>query len=419
MPEQRPLSPSRLSREQGLNTSVKRQNVALLAILLGALSTVTTVSMDGVLPALPAMARYFRVDDGTIKYTVSVFMLGIAFGQLIHGPLADRFGRKPVLIVAAALFVASSLGCAMATSIETLLSLRFLQGMMACAGQIVSRAVIRDIATRDNAARMMSYVMVVHGGMPMVAPIISAWLITAFGWNASFKGMAIYAAGAGLCALLLLRETLRHPDTQALKPARMIGSYGVIIRNRQFWGYLLCTVSAYGGLAAFLTGSSPVLITMMGVTPETFAYLFSITMVGHLLGLLLGARLVRRMGLDRVLGLGCAGVLVFGLIMAVLGWARVDTPAAIVIPMFFFMAAFALIAPQGSAGAISPFPEIAGTASSLMGFVLFVFVAGSSALLSLLEDGTQRPMTAMVLISGMIGFVAYMLIIRRKAADEA
>lgn len=390
------------------------QNTALLAILLGALSTFTAISIDGVLPALPAMARQFDVGYGVVKYVVSVFMLGVALGHLIHGPLSDRFGRKPVLVGAAVLFVAGSAGCAAATSMEQVFALRLLQGMMGCAGQIVSRAVIRDIATRDNAARLMSYVMAVHGGMPLVVPIAGAFIVSAYGWPANFKAMAIFGAAACLSALFLLRETQTRPDPHALMPGRMLTNYTLIIRNRVFWGYLLCAVSAYCGLAAFLTGSSTVLIAFMGLTRETYAYLFSLTMFGHLLGLLVGARLVRRIGLDRVLGLGCVCVLAFGLAIGAMGWARIDTPAAIIAPMFFFMAGFALIAPQAAAGAISPFPEIAGAASSLMGFILFMFVAGTGALVSLLEDGTQRPMTTMVLVSGLVGIVAYRLFVRRN-----
>lgn len=398
---------------------LSRGEMLLLTLMLGLLVATEAFTIDSSLPAMPAIAAGLGATDSAVQISLGVFMLGMAVGQLIHGPLSDRFGRKPVLVLAMGLFTAATVGCIFAPDIETLTALRLVQGFGAACGHTLSRAIVRDRFDREHAARLYSYILVVLAVAPIAAPILGAHFTIWFGWRSLFVLLTLYGLAVILLNGLFLRESNTTPDKAALRPGRILLSFAEVTRNRIFWGYLVCNAAAFAGLFAFLSGSSSVLISYLGIAPDSYGYYFALTMVGHMGALFWGGWAVGRYGLDALLRMGVILAAAAGVLMGTLAWSGVVSVAAIVGPAFLFMCAFALIVPQAVAGALSPFPHIAGAASSLMGFLQLGTGSVTGALVGYFYDGTQLAMTTAIFAAGLIGLAGYLIVLPHGRASSA
>ncbi len=392
-----------------------RLQYTLLALLLGTVIAMPPYSIDTSLPALPAMAEAFGVGSGVMQITLSAVMLGSAMGQLVAGPLSDRFGRRPVLLAALAVFTLSSAACVFATEIESLALFRLLQGFSVAGCRVLPRAVARDLFDREDAARLLSYMMVVGGTAPIAGPLIGGYFTVWFGWWAVFAFMAAYCAMVLAFVAVFFRETLPARDYAALRPGRLARNFALILHNRTFWAYLACNMCITGGLFAFLAGSSLALIRFLGETPEQFGFDFAAVMVVAMTFNYVGARLIGRLGIDRLLFVGAMMAAAAGLAMVGLAVAGIATVAAIVAPMAVFMAGYSLIVPQATAAALSPFPETAGAASSLLGVLQICVGTTAATLVGVLDDGTQLPLTIAVGTAGVGVLMAYIFLVRPLA----
>lgn len=387
-------------------------NAGIAALL--ALTTVATVmGIDGTLAAMPAVAAAFSATREDTQLTLSLFMLGIAVGQLFHGPLSDRFGRKPAIVAGILLNIAATVACALATSIEMLMVARFVHGFAAATGWIVSRAVVRDRFERSESARVISVMMFFHAVAPLTSPILGAELTAHFGWQAMFVFIAVFNVGVAALYIAVFRETIPARNPNALRFAPMIRSFAEIARNGPFWGYTACSAAAYGFLFSFLGASSYVIITGFGESERTYGLMFAACMTGSLSGTFLGARLVTRWGADPLLRFGMALAVCGGILMAALSWAGVHEAWAVFVPMFFCLMAFALIFPQSVAGALQPFPHIAGAASSFIGFVQQIVGAATGVVVASLSAGTQSAIAYGILFWTLFGLAAYWGVVRR------
>ena len=384
-----------------------------LAFLLALTSMATAIGIDGTLPAMPAMVDALDSTRTLVQLSLSLFMVGVAVGQPFPGPLSDRFGRKPVIIGGLLLTAVAALGCALAESVEVLMGFRFLHGIAAASGFIVARAVVRDRYERAAAARVLSLVLFFFCFGPLIAPIVCAHLTVSFGWNAMFGFIAAYSAGVALLFWFVFRETLERPDPGALRLAPMLRNFAEISRSVPFWAYTGCAAASYGILFSFLSASPHVIITFFGETETAYAYMFAGCMIGSMLGMLASARLVGRVGVDRMLRWGVWGASLFGLVLAGLGWAGIHHWLAVIGPMFFSMFAFSFIYPQSVAGALQPFPHVAGAASSLVGFTQQIVGAAAGVIVAALTtDGTQMALAHGVLVSSLFALAFYMFAVR-------
>lgn len=389
-----------------------RSQYLTLTLLLGVITALPPFSVDTSLPAMPAIASDLGTDTGKVQLSIAAYIFGAAFGQLLTGALADRYGRKAVLNGVLIVFVLVSIGCTYASSIEMLIALRCLQGAATSAGRVLPRAMVRDLYDREDAAKLLAYMAVIGGVAPIVAPIIGGYLSETFGWRAVF----VFITGYGALVLVLqwafLRETLPEERRVPLHPVTTARNLWMVLHNRVFMSYVACLCALAGGLFAFLSASSTVLISYLGETPQDYGYDFAMVMVSNVVFSLLAARLVGRLGLDRLLGFGAALAALSGLVMAGLAWAGVDEVWAIIGPMFFYMVAYTLVVSTASAGGLSPFPALAGTAASYMGFIQVAFAAAVTAILGLLDDGTSIPMTTTIAVMGVLLLACYLLFVR-------
>ena len=385
-----------------------------IAVLLAALFAFGPLSTDMYLPALPAMSRSLGAGVGSVQLTLSVFLAGFAVSQLVLGPFSDRFGRRPVLLAGLAVYLVASLACVLAPSVEALIAARFFQSLGACAGVVLGRAVVRDVYGGARAARMLAYMGTAMAVAPMVAPIIGGYMVVWFDWRAVFMALAAFGLTLLVLVAAFLRETNVSLNPHAARPGPMIRNYLALFSARRYVGYMLANAFVYSGLFAFISGSPFVLIDFLGLEPQLFGFSFAVVIVGYMAGTLIAGRLTLRLGIDPMVLLGSALALASGVAGGVLAWAGADHVAAVVAPMFVYMVGMGIVMPNCMAGAIAPFPAMAGTASALLGFVQMGLAALVGVLVGQFHDGTQVPMATAIAAMGACTFAGYFVLLRGR-----
>ena len=381
-------------------------------LLLGSLSAMPAISIDTFLPAMPAMAGDLAVDAGTIQLTLAAYIFGAASGQLVLAPQSDRFGRRPALFAGLALYIIAGLGCCFATSPEMLAALRFLQGSSTFAGRILPRAMARDMYDREDAARLISYMMVFAGLAPIIAPLAGAYISVSFGWRAVFAFMVAYGATVFLLTAIFLKETLPVERRIRINPKSMVANFALLVRSRSFLSYGTCVFLVMGALMAFLTSTSSIALIFLKKTPYEFAIAFSGVMIGYMVASFVAGRIVGRLGLERLIGIGSIIGAASGIAMLALALAGVNTLWAIMVPMLGIVVSLAFVVPSATAGAISPFGHMAGSAMANFGFIQTCISAMAASIVGLLFDGTQMPMVITISILCVGLFFAYFFLVR-------
>src|SRR5438046_1401575 len=390
---------------------LKRDQPAM-TLLLGALIAVAPLAMDIYLASMPSMTRALSATSEQVQLTLSLYMYAWGASQIFVGPLADRFGRRPALIAGLALFVGASAMCAASRTIEMLIAARVVQAVGMAAVAVVPRAIVRDLYSGDRAAGMLSLMGVVLGIAPIVAPIIGSNLHVWFGWQANFVLVAAYGAIALLCVVTALPETIKARNKRATAPAVVLANYRRLLQSRSYVGYVLVAAFASSGLFAFLAGSAFAFVTVLGTGERGFGLLFGAVMLGNVAGSIAGSRLVTHWGIDRMIRYSTRLMLCAGLTMAALAWLGIAHPAAIVVPMFLFMVALMTTMPQATAGGLTPFPEISGSAASLLLFCQFMLASTAALIVGVTFDGTQRPMATVIAVASTLTFIACRALVR-------
>lgn len=396
---------------------MRRPESLRIAVLLTAVVAFGPISTDLYLPSLPGIARHFGTDAAAVQATLSMFLLGFAGGQIIYGPLSDRYGRRPVLVSGVAVYLAATMACAIAESIEALIGARFFQALGACSGVVLVRAIVRDIYAPERAGSVLAYMGSAMAVAPMIGPVIGGQLEINFGWRANFVFLLAFSAAILLAVVGVLDETNKRLDPTALAPRRMLANFREMLSSRRYLGCMAAASFCYSGLFAFISASSFVLIDVVGLMPDAFGLSFAIMVVGYMLGAISAGRLIQRMGLDRTMLTGGILAGAGGPAMALLAIHATEdiTATAVVVPMMFYAAGVGLVMPSTTAAAIGPYPEKAGAASSLLGFIQMCVAAAVGATVAHILDGTARPMAIAIAACGLLTLGTILLMRRRRA----
>lgn len=346
-----------------------------MTAVLALFTAVGPLSTDMYLPALPAMARDLGASIAETQLTLSVFLIGFAVGQFVYGPVSDKVGRKPVLLAGLALFAASSVACAIAQSIETLVAARFAQALGGAGPIVLGRAMVRDLYEGPRAGRELSRMGSIMGLVPAVAPVLGGLLYEAAGWRTIFGVIAALGLALIAVAALLMPETIRARAPGRLSFGSVLRGFSVLFQNPAYRAYVGLAALSYGGLFAFISGSSFVLQGFYGLGEVPYGLSFAFTVVGYIAGTLLAQRLIGAWGLDRTIGLGVACLAGGGVLMLGLVAAGVPSSLAVTVPMTLYTAGVGLALPSTQASAMAPFPERAGAASSFLGICQMSFAA--------------------------------------------
>ena len=368
-------------------------------------------------PSLPYIDDELAAGPTVVKLTMTVFLWAFALSQLIYGPLSDRYGRKPVLLLGIAIYVLGSLLCALAHDIDALLFGRFLQGVGACAGSIY-RAVIRDLFDRAGGARVLAAMAAAVALGPAIGPMIGGELQVTFGWRSGFVVLIALGITVGAAVLVALPESNPQLDPRATRPQQVAHNYRLLLSNRTFLGYILIVGGQYAGLLVYTTGLPFVLIDLHGFAANELGYVFVFTVAGFFVGAWASGRLlVRGVGPDRVMRLGSLIQLTGAVAMLAFALPGTPTPTMIVAPQILFMVGFGLIVPSALSSSVTPFPLIAGTAAALLGFFQMVIAGGAVMLLAAVYAGNATPMATIIFATALAAAAGLFVLVRPPASN--
>lgn len=392
-----------------------------LILILGLLSAIGPFSIDMYLPGFPAIAADLHTTVAKISLSLSSFFIGISAGQMLYGPLLDRFGRKKPLYIGIAVYLIASIGCAMATSADTLIWLRLLQALGSCSGMVASRAMVRDLFPVNENAKVFSLLMLVVGVSPIIAPTLGGYLSAEYSWHYVFVVLTIMAALI-LAAIHFYLPESRQPDPDfSLKPKFIISSFLQVAKEPQFYTYALTGSIASAGLYAYISGSPSVFMEIYKVSEQQYGWIFALVAIGLITSSQLNTLLLRKYKSEQVIviALLCqslTGVILFtGTIFGFLGLFST------IFLCFIFLCCQGFTFPNTSALSLAPFTKTAGSASALLGSIQMGIGAFTSATVSFLSNGTALPMTLVMACCALVSFTILMIggrIIRNKATSE-
>lgn len=390
-----------------------RSDSRVLVVLLGAMTALTALAIDMSLPALPALSADFAASPERVQLTLSLFIIGYAVGQLFHGPLSDRFGRKPILIAGLVIYVGASIVCALSRSIGLLIAARLVMGFGGCVGPVLARAVVRDYFGGPHAAQMFSSLTAVFALAPLIAPTVGGWLLVHFSWRAIFVVLALFAGTLFVVIVFSFAESLKTPDADALRFGRLARNYQTFLTSRSCLGYALLNGICWAGIFAFLSASPFVFITVYGVAPEHYGYYFAVLAVALVIGALSNKRLLRRHGHDRVLRWGLIAAVAGGAVVLIACATRWGGAAGVMAGFMLYIWGQAVVAPNAMAAALESVPHMAGTAAALMGAIQMAAGAIAGYVVDAFYDGTPMPMGAVILATALATAGIYFTLLRR------
>ena len=385
-----------------------RPDTFALTAVLALLTAVGPLSVDMYLSSLPDIGRELAARPAQVQLTISFYLVGFALGQIVYGPISDRHGRKPILLAALALFSIAGLACAFASSIEVLIIARFFQAFGGSGAVVLARAIVRDLYSEARAGREFSLMGAIMAVAPTIAPLIGGVLQAALGWRAIF--VALFALGSVAAGVVgcLLPETLKSRAPAPLLLLSTMRVYRTFMKNSVFLAHLGIVTCSFMGLFAWISGASFVLQDLYGLSAPEFALAFALGSAGYMLGTVLAAGIVTRIGLDRTIGLGGLALAVGGLAMIAAVTLGLTSAASLVLPAALYLAGLGLAMPQGFAGALSPFQNRAGAASSLVGFVQQTCAAALGAVVGHMLGRSAWPLAVAIAAMGCATLVIWM-----------
>jgi MFS transporter, DHA1 family, multidrug resistance protein len=362
--------------------------VLFLSLLLG----IQPITTDLYLPALPAITEGFGATMGQAQLTLTALLLAFGCSQLVWGPLSDRYGRRPVLIVGMAAYAVASMGSVLAGSMELLITWRAVQGVAMGAAVVCARAMTRDLYAPVDGARVMSKGLSGLGVIACLSAPLGGLVSDLMGWRAAMAALSVFGVVTFALVFFKFEETLKERNLQALQPATLLRTWGTIVRHPTFWAYALLSVTSYAGLFTFLATSSFVFIKVLGLSKTQYGLVMAVMSLSYITGTFMCRRLLARYGVRRTVWLGGWFTAVAGVLLAGLAFADIYSVMAILVPFCIFMLGHGVHQSCGQSGAVGPFPQAAGAASALSGFCMMVVAFGVGAWIGTHMDGTVKPL---------------------------
>jgi DHA1 family bicyclomycin/chloramphenicol resistance-like MFS transporter len=373
----------------------KKKNFYLI-LILGMLTAIGPFSIDMYLPAFPDIAKNLHTTVAQVTLSLSSFFIGISVGQLLYGPLLERFGRKKPLYIGLCIYLLASIGCALAASVNALIVLRLLQALGGCVGMVAARAMVRDLFEVKENAKIFSTLMLVVAVSPIIAPTLGGYITAVLGWRFVFA-MLIVVDLIILAGVYFLLPESKKPDSNfSLRPAPIIKNFAGVITHPQFYTYALTAAISAAGLYAYIGGSPHVFIEIFHVSEKQYGWIFALIAMGLIGSSQLNSVLLKNYTSEQLIKVALTCQSIIGISMAVitfLGWNDVFITIFLI---FIFLCTQGFVFPNASALSLASFGHNAGSASALMGAIQMSIGAGTSALVSVFQNHTAFPMTAVM-----------------------
>jgi DHA1 family bicyclomycin/chloramphenicol resistance-like MFS transporter len=390
-----------------------------LVILLGALSGLGPLAIDMYLPGFTAISREFSTSPAIVERTLAVYFAGLAFGQLFYGPASDRFGRKRPLYVGLIMFILASLGCASTTNIHALILLRFFQAFGGCAEMVVARAVVRDYFEEREAVRIFSFLMLVLGVAPIIAPLLGGWMVVHFGWRSIFWFLAAFASLCLFNVTVFLGESLPEEKRHRVELGVILRTYRDLLSYSGFLGYTLSGGFVLSGMFAYIAGSPFVFMELFHVPAERYGLFFGANAIGLMLSAQINGRLVRRGDPRRILRVALLTAAASGVALVFSAQTHTGGFAGILVPLFIFMCACGFSFPTATGLTMAPHREIAGSASALLGCLQFIVSGIAGLSVSVLHNNTAIPMVVVIGCCAALALMTNIFLIPKTGAAPA
>lgn len=383
----------------------------LIILILGLLSAFGPLSIDMYLPALPDIATDLMSDQTSVQLSLASFFVGIASGQLFYGPITDKFGRKKPLYFGLALYAIASFLCATASTVDGLVFFRFLQALGACAGIVISRAVVRDLYQPHESAKIFSLLMLIMGAAPILAPVMGGVLLNYFGWRAIFWLLTIISCLTLGGVFFFLKETSTPSHEHQLR--KTFSRYLEVLSDKNFSGYTLSLSFVYAGMFAYITASSFVFMKFFNLTSSEYSMLFGVNAFGLIAFSQVNGQLLKKYHPRQLIRASLPLTFVSGICLVLA--ALLKAPLwGICVPLFFYMMSMGMIAPNAAACALAHQKKSAGSASAMMGTIQFTVSAVVSGLVSKFHDGTPLPMTIIMAGCAVLSVGCYFMMVHRR-----
>jgi len=380
-----------------------------MTILLAAMTSLGPLSTDIYVASLPHIGEALHAPTGEVQLTITCYLVGYAIGQIFYGPVSDKFGRRPPLLAGYALYIVAAIGCLFVNSIGWLIVARVAQAFGGAGPIILARAIVRDSHAGRAAAKQFGLMSTIMGVTPIVAPVVGGFLQAAFGWRSGFVVMAGFGVTFGAIVAFLLPETNMRRQPGPISFASVWESYAIVFRNKAYRAYLVMQACSFNGLFGFVSSSSHVLQKVYGLSAPQFGLAFAMCSMSYVAGAFTASRLVTRLGIDRMIGIGVGLECAAGIVMTL---AQILTPwtfLSVIFPYMMFFLGVGFLLAQAQAAALTPFPERAGAASSLMGFIQMTSGAIIGTITGMALGATAWPLVIVTLVSGGLAFLAFHL----------
>ena len=377
-----------------------------MIILLAAVSALGPVGMQILLPALPVIKQKFYVTNDVAQLTLSLSMLAIAIGTLVYGPLSDKFGRKRVMLVGIVITIFGSIVCFVADSIMLLISGRFIQAFGGAVGLVLARAIVRDVYGPEEAARVIATLVMVMVVLPMMSPALGGELMQRFGFESVFIVIAFASAIAFVFLFLWLPETLAKPvPFEGVKS--MLMTFSELFASRVFCGYAFCVTFVSVVFFSFISAAPEIMVSVLKRPPTEYGYYFIMIPAGFMTGNYVARHYGRTISIDNMIAIG-ASIGVFGIVLALLlQTLGMSSPVALFLPIALAVFGNGITLPNAQAAAINEFPEYAGTASGLTGFLQMAVSSVAAQAVALIFNGTVYPLLGLMLVASIISLLIF------------
>lgn len=379
-----------------------------LVALLGALTTIAPFSIDMYLPGFRAIGKDLNVPVADVSLSLSGFFVGISIGQLLYGPLMDRFGRKPPLYIALLLYIMASLLCAFATSLNMLIAVRFVQAIGACAATVAANAMVRDLFPVEENAKVFSMLMLILGVSPIIAPTAGGYVTALLGWQAVFIILAVITAIILVAIFIGLPESSKADPTYSLKPDAIVRSYWSVFSNPVFYTYTFAGAVAFAGLFTFLSASPYVFMELYKATEKEYGWIFALLAGGLILASQINRIVLKKYKSEQVVRVALVCMSIVGVALMLSSMNGLLPLPLILLLLFCYLSCMGYILPNASALAMSPFTKGAGSASALMGAIQMGIGACVSIVVSKIQNGTAMPMGLVMAICAVVALLVLM-----------
>jgi DHA1 family bicyclomycin/chloramphenicol resistance-like MFS transporter len=402
----------------GMQKSGEHASTGFL-LLLGAMSAFPPITTDIYLPALPELTHSLR---GTItegQVTLAVYFVGLGLGQLFYGPWSDRVGRRPAMLVGAAIYLAASVGCAVSTTMYEMIGWRFLQAIGACSGVVISTAVVRDRFNHQESARIFSMLLTLRGVGPIVAPLAGGVIVTWLGWRAIFWAVTLFGITLAVSVFLGLEESRTEAVATRARGESSFAAYAAILRNPRIVGYMLTSGLNFSCMFAWIAAAPYLVITLYKVPALYFGWIFGANAAGFMIAAQVNRRLLKSYRSDDILPIGALGAVLAAMVLLVDALTGFGGALGVFLPLFFVIASLGFVSTNAMAGGMAVDPSRAGTISALFGVSQFSVAGLITVGAALLSRQPELAMALVIMVCALGALIYPLRLLAQRRAGAA